>query len=249
VYSSGSSVGSALAERPRPRDPGWRDTNLRISGPAVSRLQRHFLATWERQAGSPPARRNWFPDMKPAGTHLVRIVASGPGDELPAIYAAYIAAIGSAEKTVHLTMAYFVPDPQTLDALKEAAGRGVEVRLVLPSYTDFWAVFHAGRSHYQDLLDAGVRIYERQQALLHSKTAVIDGVWSTVGSSNLDWRSFLHNYEVNAVVLGPRFGGQMEEMFARDLQSSEEVTPEAWRRRPAGVRLKEWIARMWEYWL
>jgi cardiolipin synthase len=146
-------------------------------------------------------------------------------------------------------MAYFVPDPQTIKALKDAAARGVDVTMVLPSYTDFWAVFHAGRSHYSELLAAGVKIYERQDALLHAKTAVIDGVWSTVGSSNMDWRSFLHNYELNAVVLGWSFGLQMEAMFQRDLQGSVRVDPERWSHRPIEFRFKEWAARLWEYWL
>jgi cardiolipin synthase len=154
-----------------------------------------------------------------------------------------------AEKSIHITMAYFVPDPQTIDALKSAAARGVEVTLVLPSYTDFWAVFHAGRSHYSELLDAGVNIYERQEALLHAKTIVIDGVWSTVGSSNLDWRSFLHNAELNAVILGWGFGRQMEAMFQADLRDSMRIERDAWRRRPVEVRMKEWMARVWEYWL
>ncbi len=144
-------------------------------------------------------------------------------------------------------MAYFVPDPQTLKALQDAAKRGVDVTLVLPSYTDFWPVFHAGRSHYEDLLEAGVKIYERQDALLHAKTAVIDGVWSTVGSSNMDWRSYLYNQEVNAIILGTEFGAQMEQMFAADLKASREVTSESWARRPVTDRVKEVAARMWEY--
>ena len=146
-------------------------------------------------------------------------------------------------------MAYFVPDPQTVEALKSAAARGVDVVLVLPSYTDFWAVFHAGRSYYADLLEAGVKIYERQDALLHSKTIVIDGVWSTVGSSNMDWRSFLHNKELNLVVLGREFGRQMEAMFELDRKQSVRIEAEAWSRRPLDVRMKEWAARVWEYWL
>ncbi len=259
VYSSSSSgrrgpSGSApfsggASSQSQPKERGWRDTNIRIAGPAVGALQKLFLATWEQQNGPALPERQWFPNMKPQGDQLVRVIGSVPSDELPAIYATYIAAIRYAEKTVHLTMAYFVPDPQTLAALTEAASRGVEVRLVLPSYTDFWAVFHAGRSHYQDLLQAGVQIYERQDALLHAKTAVVDGVWSTVGSSNLDWRSFLHNTEVNAIVLGPRFGEQMEAMFRRDLEASTRITLEAWQQRPLSVRMKEWAARVWEYWL
>jgi cardiolipin synthase len=125
----------------------------------------------------------------------------------------------------------------------------VDVTLVLPSYTDFWAVFHAGRSHYSELLASGVKIYERQEALLHAKTVVIDGVWSTVGSSNLDWRSFLHNEELNAVILGWDFGKQMEAMFDADIGGSVRVDPEVWAHRPMNVRMKEWLGRAFEYWL
>jgi cardiolipin synthase len=263
VYSSGSSPGSrrgsggglsggGLSRGSASREPkslGWRDTNIRIEGPAVDQLQRLYLETWKKQGGPPLEERNWFPTMKRQGDHPVRIVASGPGDEVPAIYVALLMAIAHAERSVHITMAYFVPDPQTIAALKGAAARGVDVTLVLPSYTDFWAVFHAGRSHYTELLDAGVKIYERQQALLHAKTIVIDSVWSTVGSSNLDWRSFLHNEELNAVILGWDFGKQMEAMFEADLKDSVKVDREAWRRRPWDARMKELAARVWEYWL
>ena len=228
---------------------GWRDTNVRIEGPAVEQLQRLFLDTWAKQGGEPLPERNWFPTVQRQGGHPVRIIASGPRDEVPAIYVALLSALAHAEKSIHITMAYFVPDSQTIDVLKAASARGVDVTLVLPSYTDFWAVFHAGRSHYADLLDAGVKIYERQQALLHAKTIVVDGVWSTVGSSNLDWRSFLHNEELNAVVLGWDFGREMEAMFQDDLRGSLRIDREAWARRPLDVRMKEWVGRMWEYWL
>jgi cardiolipin synthase len=246
--SLGSGVSSGSASRAR-RSVGWRDTNVRIEGPAVEQLQRLFLETWAAQGGPPLAEREWFPAMKPQGPHPVRIVDSGPGDEVPAIYVALLSAMAASEKSIHVTMAYFVPDSQTIDALKSAAARGVDVTLVLPSYTDFWAVFHAGRSHYADLLQAGVKIYERQEALLHAKTIVIDGVWSTVGSSNLDWRSFLHNAELNAVILGRDFGQQMEAMFQDDLRGSIRIDLDTWQRRPLDVRMKEWMGRAWEYWL
>ena len=150
---------------------------------------------------------------------------------------------------MNLTNAYFAPDPQLLDALEAAAGRGVDVTLILPSQTDSWLVFHAGRNYYDRLLRAGVKIHERQGVILHSKTALIDGVWATVGSTNLDWRSFLHNYELNAVVLGADFGQQVQTMFDRDLAASETITLEQWRRRALDLRVKEWFARVWEYWL
>jgi cardiolipin synthase len=244
-------LGSRMGSAPEgeARNVGWRDTNVRIEGPAVEQLQRLFLDTWSKQGGAALPQRAWFPALKSVGDHPVRILASGPDSEVPAIYVAMVSAIAGAEKSVHLTAAYFVPDKQTVDVLKAAAQRGVDVSLVLPSYTDLGLVFHAGRSHYSDLLAAGVKIYERQEALLHSKTAVIDGVWSTVGSSNMDWRSFLHNEELNAVVLGFEFARQLESVFQRDVAASVRIEPEAWERRPVETRLKEWAARVWEYWL
>lgn len=141
------------------------------------------------------------------------------------------------------------PDPQLLAALKEAVQRGVDVRLLLPEKTDSMMVFYASRSYYDELLSAGVKIYERQGALLHAKTALVDGVWSTVGSTNLDWRSFLHNQEINAVILGQDFGAQMHAMFEKDLESSKPVSLEKWRERSLGARLKEGAARLWARWL
>jgi cardiolipin synthase len=146
---------------------------------------------------------------------------------------------------VHLTHAYFVPDAQLLKALTDAAARGVEVKVILPGFSDSATTFHAGRSHYSQLLDAGVRIFERQERLLHSKTAIVDGVWSCVGSSNLDWRSFLDNDEVNAIVLGREFAGQMQSMFAADLAASREVDRARWAQRPLHFRLREMFARLW----
>jgi cardiolipin synthase len=123
------------------------------------------------------------------------------------------------------------------------------VTLILPGKSDFWAVFHAGRSFYAELLGSGVKIHERRNALLHSKTAIIDGVWSTVGSTNLDWRSFLHNDEVNAVILGPEFGLQMQAMFDADLADSTEITTQSWEQRPLDDRVMEMAARLWQRWL
>jgi cardiolipin synthase len=132
-------------------------------------------------------------------------------------------------------------------ALKDAAKRGVDVRIILPSSTDSWMVFNAGRSHYENLLESGVKIYERRGALLHAKTALIDGVWSTVGSTNLDWRSFLLNDEINAVILGPEFGRQMQTMFDGDIAASDAITKESWSQRPLSDHAKEIAARMWAY--
>jgi cardiolipin synthase len=244
-----SGSGGGFRASDKSSGPGWRDTNVRLEGPVVAQLQRMFLDTWAKQHGETLPARNWFPQPRRAGDNPARIIASGPDDAIPAIYVSLVSAILNAEKSVHITMAYFVPDPQTMEALEGAAARGVDVTLVLPSHTDFWAVFHAGRAHYSELLDAGVKIYERQDTILHAKTVVIDGVWSTVGSSNMDWRSFLLNAELNAVILGESFGNAMEAMFQRDLGDSARIDPESWSRRPLSVRMKEWAATLWQYWL
>ena len=176
----------------------------------------------------------------------MRVIGSTSDDPYSLIYLTLISAIGNAEKHIRITSAYFVPDPQLLKSLIEAAGRGVEVSLILPSFSDSALVFHAGRSHYEALLKGGVRIYERQGALLHSKTALIDGVWSCVGSTNLDWRSFVDNDEVNAVILGREFAQQMQTMFAKDRAASAAIDPERWESRSMILKLKEWGAGLWQ---
>ena len=244
VYSSGS-IGRRSAKAPG-NAVAWRDTQIQIDGPVVGELQKLFMQTWEKQHGKPLAAKEYFPALKPQGNDIVRAIGSTYDDPYSLIYLTLISAIGNAEKTVHLTNAYFVPDPQLLKSLTDAAARGVEVKLILPSHSDSAVVFHAGRAHYAGLLKGGVKLYERVGALLHSKTAVIDGVWSTVGSTNLDWRSFLDNDEVNAVILGREFAQKMQAMFASDLEGSRAIDPADWERRPFSLRIKESLARLWE---
>jgi len=215
----------------------------------VAEFQKLFLDTWNKQKGPPLAEKNYFPALDKQGDDIVRAIGSASADPHSLIYLTLLSAIDNAEQRVYLTNAYFVPDPQLLKALTGAAQRGVDVKLVLPSHTDSWAVFHAGRSHYSKLLHAGVKIYERRGAVMHSKTASIDGVWSTIGSTNLDWRSFLHNDEINAAILGRDFSRQMDAMFARDLAESDAIDLERWEQRSLILRLKEGAARIAEYWL
>jgi cardiolipin synthase len=248
VYSGGSLSRGASAGAKGKGLP-WRDTDLRIEGPAVGELQKLFLDNWQKQKGDPLPPRDYLPTLANVGPEVVRAIGSSPNEPYSQIYATLVSAIQSAKQDILLTNAYFVPDPQLLTVLKEAVARGVEVKLLLPSQSDSWLVLNAGRRFYGELLAAGVKIYERRDALLHSKTAVIDGVWSTVGSTNLDWRSFVHNLELNAVVLGPEFGGRMRAMFERDLAASSPVTLEQWNSRPFDARMKEMLGALWQYWL
>ncbi|HEV8690751.1 MAG TPA: cardiolipin synthase, partial [Ideonella sp.] len=228
----------------------WRDTDLRIEGPVVAEFQKLFLETWAQQYGPPLAAADYAArKLQARGRQIVRAIGSSPREARSAIYSTLMSSIEHAEKEILITTAYFVPDPRLLDALCDAARRKVDVKLILPLHSDVPLVLSAGRSHYGTLLRAGVKLFERRTVLLHSKTAVIDGVWSTVGSTNLDWRSFVHNLELNAVVLGGDFGSQMQAAFARDLAESDPITLEAWERRSLGDRLSELAGRLLEYWL
>jgi cardiolipin synthase len=241
VYSSGS-FGRAKVTKNK---QSWRDTHLRMEGPVVSEFQKLFMTTWSQQKGKTLAVKNYFPDLTNQGGEVVRAIGSSPDEPYSQIYSTLISAINSAETQVFITNAYFVPDPKLLAALKDAVQRGVDVRLLLPEKTDSNMVFYASRSYYDELLKANVKIYERQDAMLHAKTAMIDGVWSTIGSTNLDWRSFTYNQEINAVVLGQGFGTQMQSMFEKDLESSTLITLESWRSRSIAARIKERAARLW----
>ena len=227
---------------------GWRDTHIKIEGPAVASLQWNFINAWVDQDAGDLAEADYFPSLPPMGDKIVRVLATDP-DRESEIYKAFIIAIQEAKTSVHITSAYFVPDQQFVDALVAAAKRGVDVKLVLPGVSDHGLVMHAGRAFYETLLSNGVRIFQLQVAVLHAKTAVIDGTWSTVGSANIDRRSFLHNYELNVVILDPAFGRDMESAYAEDLRDSKEVTLQEWRRRPISDRIKEFASRLTEYWI
>ena len=246
VYSSGSR-GSGMFTKSKPGEGKiqWRDTHLSMAGPVVKEFQTLFLGTWTQQKGEPIALKNYSPEIGIQGKEIVRAIGSTPEEPFSQIYATLLSAINSAESQVFITNAYFVPDPQLLAALKQASQRGVDVKLLLPGKSDSDLVFYASRSFYDELLSAGVKIYERQDDLLHAKTAVIDGVWSTVGSTNLDWRSFVNNQEINAVILGQDFGNKMQVLFDQDLESSKIITLKAWRKRAISSRIKERAARLW----
>ena len=246
-YSSSPSRKSNKEKKPDPK--AWRDTHLQIEGPVVAQFQKLFMDTWAKQKGPPLAQKDYFPKLEKQGEEIVRALGSASSDPYSVIYLTLLSAIDHAEQEVQITNAYFAPDPQFIKALTDAAQRGVEVKIILPSYTDSWAVFHAGRSHYSTLLRAGVKVYERRGAVMHSKTASIDGVWSTIGSTNLDWRSFLHNDEINAAVLGRDFARQMSAVFAKDIAESNPIELAQWEKRSILFRVKEWAARLAEYWL
>ncbi len=231
-------------------DNGWRDTHIQIFGPAVQGFQRMFQKHWVSQGGSKDVFQNHGINPTTAGDELIAVLQTkGDDGKGSSIYTAYIEAMKAARNEIWITQAYFSPDRRFLDQLADAAQRGVDVRVLLPGITDSSLVLHASRSRYGDLLRAGVKVYERTSSVLHAKTAVIDGVWSTVGSSNLDYRSFLHNDEINAVIFGTGFAEQMKGQFMADIKDAKPIMLKQWKKRPAKDRLKEVFSRLLQFWI
>jgi cardiolipin synthase A/B len=232
-----------------PKHAYWRDTAVRIEGPAAAELQKLFFATWKQQKGPPVLPARYFPPLSRAGVQTVRIIGSSPADERPLDYISLMTAVLSAERNVWFSTGYFVPPHGEREDLHRTALAGLDVRLVLPSHADVPATVYAARAAYGDLLETGARIYEMQNAVLHSKLATIDGAWSVVGSSNLDRRSVVFNNEVDAVILGHETASQLEALLRQDMAESHQVTLAEWRARSLGERLQEAKARLWQYWM
>jgi cardiolipin synthase A/B len=228
----------------------WRDTHLHLEGPVVAEFQGLFLTLWAKlHETAPLTGPEYFPDLAPAGSKLVRVVVSTAGDEEVDIYKVFLAAFHQAKRRIWITQGYFSPDQRFLNVLKNAARRGVDVRLLLPGATDSWITISSSRAHYSELLKAGVRIFERKDALQHAKSAVVDGIWSTVGSSNLDYRSFLHANEANALIYGSEFASRMVDVFRADQKENVEITLAEWKKRSLIQRAAEVLGSMFDYWL
>jgi cardiolipin synthase A/B len=239
----------------------WHDTDIQVNGPVVPELEKLFKEHWREQLGVPldtegnpravastsvSPTSGADPPSQPSGDEVVRILGSSPAKLKRRYYVTVISAIRNAESSIWITGAYFVPTHQEKEGLLAAARRGVDVRLLLPSRSDSSPALAVQHSHYEELLRAGVKIYERDDGILHSKTMVIDQVWSIVGSSNFDHRSVLFNDEVDAVVLGKATGESLADDFKADLQHAQAIDAQRWRHRPALEHLRESFWRLWE---
>ena len=241
-----SAPGSAQTSAPGARKSDvWHDTDLQIAGPVVRELEKLFMEHWREQGGSMLQLPSAEP-QKPAGQEVVRIIGSTPRHGTPRYYVTLLTAMSNAESSIWITAAYFVPTHQEMRTLIQAARAGVDVRLLVPAHSDSRAALQVQHSHYGALLKAGVKIYEREGGILHSKTVVVDGVWSIVGSSNFDHRSILFNDEVDAVVLGADTGAQLTALFKSDLGQATAIDLQSWRKRGALTKLREQFWRLWE---
>jgi cardiolipin synthase len=209
----------------------------------VQYLQGAFAENWLEATGVVLGGKTYFPPPLPVpGRMYSQVVRSSPAGGGVAMYTTFLLAIASAQRSIFITNPYFLPDDKILDALAGAARRGVRVAILGPGPTDHGLVRWASRRHFGRLLRAGIEIHEYRAALLHSKTMVIDGIWSTVGSTNLDNRSFALNDELNLIVYDREFARRLEAVFVEDLTRAVPVKYETWRRRGFVQRLMEWLA-------
>jgi cardiolipin synthase len=222
-FTGGLNIGDEYRGRKKHLAP-WRDTHLRLEGPAVQTLQEIFIEDWFYADGEDMIDEAYFPPPQTAGEDVVQVAASGPDLPKSPIHRIFFTAVNQAQKTVRITTPYFVPDPALLMALKTAVWRGVKVEVLLPGKSDLPLVAMAGRSYYKELLEDDVVVYELRPGVLHAKTMVVDGKWSTVGSANMDIRSFQLNFEVNVMIWGESFAARLEDIFNQDLAASQRVT-------------------------
>ena len=223
----------------------WRDTNVRFTGPAVNQLQATFATGWAEATGELLTGDLLFPAlpdesegrMKATLLHTAPTIGSTAAERLLAL------SIAAARHTLYITNSYFVPDDDFVRLLRQAAARGVDVRILSPgAMNDVKSTWYAGRAQYERLLEGGVRIFWYQPAMMHAKSFVVDGCWSSIGTMNFDNRSLAFNDESNLLVLDDEFGGKVRETFLDDLTRSKEVTLEEFRRRPRKERAYEWVA-------
>jgi cardiolipin synthase A/B len=229
------------------QDPDhWRDTHVRVRGPIVRGLQGAFAENWLEATGEVLAGPHHLPDLEPVDDgEPMQVVRSTAGVGDTEVEALYFLAIASARRSLELTAAYFAPRPAFIEALCDAAGRGVDVKVLVPGpHIDKDFVRVAGRSAYAQLLGCGVRIWEYQPTMLHAKTMVVDGAWSSVGSVNFDNRSFQLHDEATLCVQSEAFAARLSRQFARDLEVSDEMDAERWDGRPRRHRAQERALRL-----
>lgn len=224
-------------------DGHWRDTDVRVEGPVVQYLQGAFAENWLEATGGVLGGADYFPrPIPPRGAVHAQVVRSSPSGGSAAMYTTFLLAMASARQSIYITNPYFLPDRMMLDTLLEAVHRGVRVTILVPGVIDHSLVRHASRRHFGRLLKAGVEIYEYRDALLHAKTMVIDDAWATVGTTNLDNRSFALNDEVNVVVYDRAVARRLESVFDQDLAHSRRIDYPRWSARGLLERFWELLA-------
>lgn len=242
-FTGGMNIGDEYLGK-NPRFGHWRDTFLRVEGPAAAGLQRVFGEDWDFTAGEEFDGPDFYPALAPAGADAVQIAWSGPDQETKAIREVYFAAVMRARARVWIATPYFVPDAPLADALALAARSGRDVRLVVPFRPDLWITLMASRFLWQHLLAAGVRIFQYTPGFLHAKLVTVDGEWASVGSVNFDNRSLHLNFEVTALLHSKRLAAEVEEALRRDMSQCIELNTATFHNRPLIAKVAENAARL-----
>lgn len=218
----------------------WRDSHYRIEGPAVAQMQAAFMDNWIKATGHVLRGDAYFPSLKPVGDAAAQVFTSSPTGGADSMLLMYLLAISSAVKTIDLSASYFVPDDLTIRVLSDALKRGVRVRIIVPGEDiDTEIVRKASRASWGQLLATGAQIYEYQPTMFHCKTLIVDGLLVSVGSTNIDTRSFRLNDEANLNVYDAAFAGELTEVFEQDLKRTKQITLESWLHRPLGEKIVE----------
>ncbi len=239
-------VGIADKWRGHAQDPEhWRDTHFRVEGPVVAQMQAVFMDNWVKATGQVLHGEAYFPALAPRGGHAAQMFASSPSGGSESMHLMYLMSITAAQRSIHLSSSYFVPDELAVKTLAAAAQRGVKVQVITPGgEIDTEVVRRASRSRWGPLLEAGVQIAEYQPTMFHCKVMVVDGLLVSVGSTNFDNRSFRLNDEANLNVLDAEFAQRQIAIFEQDLQHSKPVTLQAWQARPWREKLVEQAASL-----
>jgi cardiolipin synthase len=222
----------------------WRDTHMRLEGPAVAQLQWVFCEDWYFATGEDLFNPDYFPPVETSGDYIAQVVPGGPDQTQEVIPRLFFTAISEAKKSVYITTPYFIPDLPVFTALQAAALRGVDVRLLLPFKSDHPFVLLAARSYYEDLLKSGARIFEYMPGILHAKMLVVDDHFVVLGSANLDIRSFSYSFELNVQVYSEIFTEIAVKVFLKDLENARELTADEFLRRPSHVEFAENVCRL-----
>jgi cardiolipin synthase len=226
-------------------DRYWRDTHIRVVGEAVRQLQILFFTTWDFVSdGDLEISKKHFPDHSCKGDVPLQIAASGPDTDWSNIMESIFVAITNAEDFIYITTPYFIPNDEIVTALQVAARSNIEVKLIVPKKSDSWVAEYATNSYLERLLEAGVEVYQYTKGFVHAKSMVVDGVFSTVGTANMDYRSFNINFEVNALVYNQDFGKKLVDMFNTDLKDTEQLDLKSWHQRSKRIKFVEAIARL-----
>jgi cardiolipin synthase A/B len=244
-YVGGFNVGDEYLGK-NPKFGYWRDTHLRIKGSAVFAIQTRFVLDWNQAShlNNIPYSSNLFPKVTTVGEVGIQVVTSGPDSEWEQIKNGYIKMISSAKKTIWIQTPYFIPDASLLDALRIAALSGVDVRIMIPNKPDHLFVYWATYSYIGEMLKTGAKVYIYDNGFIHAKTIIVDGEISSVGTANIDVRSFRLNFEVNAFIYNENIAHQLTKSFLEDMELSWELTEEKYQKRSIKIRFKESVSRL-----